>query len=172
MQQSSTPGRLKKLVSAPSARISWSYDQLVAMTVQAVRDRSPPAFEIERFNRSDKRLHPLEQLTQRIDDGVQLEISCRNFWKHRSKQEVVVPSDQCHFQCGLASHEFFELHGSIMPPKPPPRMSIFLIVIVQKLSASFRVLAGLFSARDRLCRFECSLDAGSLPMVSASSKCP
>src|SRR5271168_4360052 len=142
------------------------------MTVQAVRDRSPPAFEIERFNRSDKRLHPLEQLTQRIDDGVQLEISCRNFWKHRSKQEVVVPSDQCHFQCGLASHEFFELHGSINAAKASAQDEYFFN---RHRSETLCVVSGscrALLARDRLSRFECSLDAASLPMVSASSKCP
>src|SRR5580658_1093746 len=53
-----------------------------------------------------------------------------------------------------------------MPPKPPPSMSIFLVAIVEKLSAPFRVLAEHFSAPDRLWRLEYTFDAASLPIVS------
>src|ERR1700688_4265967 len=56
-----------------------------------------------------------------------------------------------------------------MPPKPPPRMSILLVVIVQNLprfvSGSCRVL----SEADGLWSFEYPCDAASLPKVSATS---
>ena len=53
-----------------------------------------------------------------------------------------------------------------MPPKPPPRMSIFLVVIVKNVSASLRVLAEPLCALGRLWRLQYPFDAASLPIVS------
>src|ERR1700731_2045855 len=46
--------------------------QFVTMAVEAVRGRDLPTSEIDSLDRADERLHPLEQLAQRIDNRVQL----------------------------------------------------------------------------------------------------
>src|SRR5579864_2226398 len=52
-----------------------------------------------------------------------------------------------------------------MPPKPPPRMSILLVVIVQNLPRLVSGPCGVLSEADGLWSLEYPFDAASLPKV-------
>jgi hypothetical protein len=79
----STPGRPKKLVLQPSAKISNQTEVDEGARLHREISATRRSFEIDRFNRTDKRLYPLKKFAQGIDDSIEFEIACSYLRHHR-----------------------------------------------------------------------------------------
>ena len=67
--------------------------QLVTMAIKAVSREHAPRRQIDRIDGAYERIDASQQLTERIDDRVDLKVRRRDLVEHRGKSEKVVAGD-------------------------------------------------------------------------------
>src|SRR5581483_6093107 len=72
--------------------------KLARVAIEAMGRVDSLLIQVDRFDVAHKGVYLTEKLSQRIDDGVDLEVAGCDFVKHRGKQEKIVPADQSYFR--------------------------------------------------------------------------
>ena len=80
------------------------------MVVEAVRDGHDLPVEIDRFYFPGEKIDPLQELSDRIDDIGEIEITGGDFVQHRRKQKEVVAIYQRDLDIGIAGQRVLEVN--------------------------------------------------------------
>src|SRR6266481_3149396 len=90
----SEAGDVEKIYHATESEDNVVVFQRMSVAVKPVRDDGTTLCQVDRQNLALKESNVPQHLTDRIDDMRYIEVTCRNFMKHRREQEEVFLTNQ------------------------------------------------------------------------------